>query len=281
MALIGAHISTAGGLCRAFERADALGCESMQIFTRNQRQWLCKDLSFSEIEAFYRASQTSGVKSVVSHASYLINLAGEPIVREKSEAALLSEVKRCHALSIPNIVLHPGFSGTGDAGSALKLIADSLLRVFDCTADMNVSVLLETMAGQGTVIGGDFSHFSSLLDLMSDHPRVGLCADMCHIFAAGYEIRSYESYDKVVSLLFKHVGQGRIKCWHLSDSKTERGSNRDRHAHLGQGEIGLNPFAMLVSDSRFENIPAILETPKDGGGDSENLSILRKLRGYK
>ncbi|MEG1800229.1 MAG: deoxyribonuclease IV, partial [Synergistaceae bacterium] len=211
MALIGAHISTAGGLCRAFERADALGCESMQIFTRNQRQWLCKDLSFSEIEAFYRASQTSGVKSVVSHASYLINLAGEPIVREKSEAALLSEVKRCHALSIPNIVLHPGFSGTGDAGSALKLIADSLLRVFDCTADMNVSVLLETMAGQGTVIGGDFSHFSSLLDLMSDHPRVGLCADMCHIFAAGYEIRSYESYDKVVSLLFKHVGQGRIK----------------------------------------------------------------------
>lgn len=281
MALIGAHISAAGGIHKAFARADALSCESMQIFTRNQRQWLSKELAFSEIEDFYRASKESTVKSVVSHASYLINLAGECDIRQKSEEALVAEIKRCHALSIPRVVLHPGFSGNYTADTALKMVSESLLRVFEMTSDTQVSVLLETMAGQGSVVGSEFGHLAVILDLVSDHPRLGFCIDMCHIFAASYEIRSYESYNRIVSLLSKQIGLDNIGCWHLSDSKMGRGSKKDRHAHLGQGEIGLNPFAMLVSDRRFENIPAILETPKDGGGDKENLSILRKLRGYK
>lgn len=281
MALIGAHISVAGGLYRAFERADALGCEAMQIFTHNQRQWQCKELKYEEIESFYRASKGSSVQKVVSHASYLINLAGSSEIAQKSEQALIAEIKRCDALGISDVVLHPGFSGERDRDMSLKQVAESLLRVIDLTQESRVSILLETMAGQGSVIGGDISQFSSILDLVQDDPRVGVCVDICHVFAAGYEMRSYESYNKIVALLKKHVGLDNVRCWHMSDSKMERGSNKDRHAHLGHGEIGLNPFAMLVADERFKLVPAILETPKDGGGDVENLSILRKLRGYK
>lgn len=279
MALIGAHVSTSGGLSRAYQRADAAGCESMQIFTRNQRQWHNKSLSLQEIEDFYIASKNSGVKAVVSHASYLINLGGIPDVRSRSEAALISEIERCHQLNINDVVLHPGFAGEETYKTALINISASLLRVLDATACCRVRILLETRAGQGSVLGGDAAQFSEMLDLVDYHPRIGFCLDICHVFAAGYEMRTYDSYNRLVSIFEKHVGLDRIHCWHLSDSKMEKGSKKDRHAHLGQGEIGLNPFAMLVNDARFENIPAILETPKDGWGDEGNLSILRKLRG--
>lgn len=279
MALIGAHVSVAGGLYNAYERADALGCESMQIFTRNQRQWIAKKLSFQEIDDFYRASKNSCVKSVVSHASYLINLAGTADVRRRSETTLVDELERCHQLGINDVVLHPGFAGESSSRTALKTVSESLLRVLDAVSESRVRILLETMAGQGSVLGGDICQFSELLDLVDNHPQVGFCVDLCHVFAAGYEIRTYESYDRLILLLDKHVGIGRILCWHLSDSKMDKGSKRDRHEHLGQGMIGLSPFSMLVSDARFENIPAILETPKDGCGDAANISILRKLRG--
>jgi len=277
--LIGAHISTAGGLNKAYQRADAVGCESMQIFTRNQRQWLNKPLSLQEIEDFYIASKNSGVKTVVSHASYLINLGGTSDIRQKSESALIAEIERCHQLNINDVVLHPGFAGDESVQTALKNISLSLLRVIDATSGCRVRILLETMAGQGSVLGADAVQFSEILDLLCDDKRIGFCIDICHVFAAGYEMRTCESYNRLISVFEKQVGLDRIHCWHLSDSKMDRGSKRDRHAHLGQGEIGLNPFAMLVNDKRFENIPAILETPKDGCGDEGNLSILRKLRG--
>ena len=279
MALIGAHMSVAGGLSRAFERAGALGCESMQIFTRNQRQWKHAPLSFSEIEDFYRASQESCVKRVVSHASYLINLAGAPEMRARSEEALLAEVQRCGQLGIGDVVLHPGFAVEGDGEQALAKIAGSLLKILQQTEDSRVNILLETMAGQGTVVGDDMTQFSQLLDIVEDHPRIGFCVDLCHVFAAGYELRTSEAYSRFVSLLARQVGLYNVRCWHLSDSKLEKGSKKDRHAHLGQGEIGLAPFAMLMGDERFAGTPAILETPKDGCGDEGNLAILRKLRG--
>ena len=279
MALIGAHMSVAGGLSRAFERAGALGCESMQIFTRNQRQWKHAPLSFSEIEDFYRASQESCVKRVVSHASYLINLAGAPEMRARSEEALLAEVQRCGQLGIGDVVLHPGFAVEGDGEQALAKIAGSLLKILQQTEDSRVNILLETMAGQGTVVGDDMTQFSQLLDIVEDHPRIGFCVDLCHVFAAGYELRTSEAYSRFVSLLARQVGLYNVRCWHLSDSKLEKGSKKDRHAHLGQGEIGLAPFAMLMGDERFTGTPAILETPKDGCGDEGNLAILRKLRG--
>ena len=279
MALIGAHISVAGGLSLAYERADAVGCESMQIFTRNQRQWLNKSLSFQEIEDFYRASKDSSVKKVVSHASYLINLAGSREIREKSQDALIKELERCHNLSISDVVLHPGYALDVTPKEALEQVSESLLKVLDATSEMRVRILLETMAGQGSVLGSDIAEFSALLDLLEDHPRIGFCVDICHVFAAGYEVRTHESYNRLVGILQKHVGLERIHCWHMSDSKMEKGSKKDRHQHLGEGAIGLNPFSMLLNDKRFEETPAILETPKEGIGDKGNIALLRKLRG--
>jgi len=279
VALIGAHISVAGGLHRAYQRADAAGCESMQIFTRNQRQWSNDPLSFREIEEFYRASKDSSVRKVVSHASYLINLGGNDHVRGKSEEALISELERCRHLSIDDVVLHPGFALESTGEAALARVSASLLKVLEATSDIKVRILLETMAGQGSVLGGDISEFSAIMDHLEGHPRIGFCVDICHVFAAGYEMRTHESYNRLVGLLEKHVGLERIHCWHLSDSKMDKGSKKDRHQHLGEGTIGLEPFSMLVNDVRFDNVPAILETPKEGIGDEGNLSLLRKLRG--
>ncbi|MDD4160256.1 MAG: deoxyribonuclease IV, partial [Synergistaceae bacterium] len=212
-------------------------------------------------------------------ASYLINLAGADEIRAKSEEALVSEVERCHNLSISDVVLHPGFAVNLPEKEALKQISASLMKIIDVTSEMKVRILLETMAGQGSVLGSDISQFSALLDLVEDHPRIGFCVDICHVFAAGYEIRTHDSYNRLVGILQKNVGLERIQCWHLSDSKMEKGSKKDRHQHLGEGEIGLNPFSMLVNDDRFQDVPAILETPKEGIGDEGNLAILRKLRG--
>ena len=280
MALIGAHMSVAGGLDKAFERADALGCESMQIFTRSQRQWQARPVSLQEAEGFYRAWQRSNVKAVVSHASYLINIASpDAAVRAKSAAALREEVERCRHLNIDDIVLHPGFAVDAGVDAATATIAETLLRLFDATQEYKTRILLETMAGQGTCVGGDLAHFTEILDKANWHPRIGLCIDTCHVFAAGYDLRSSDAYERLVAAADKHVGLSRVRCWHLNDSKAARGTHLDRHAHLGEGEIGLHPFALLMNDERFEETPTILETPKEGVGDEGNLSFLRKVRG--
>lgn len=280
MALIGAHMSVAGGLDKAFERADALGCESMQIFTRSQRQWQARPVSLQEAEGFYRAWQRSNVKAVVSHASYLINIASpDAAVRAKSAAALREEVERCRHLNIDDIVLHPGFAMDAGIDAATANIAETLLRLFDVTQEYKTRILLETMAGQGTCVGGDLAHFTEILDKANWHPRIGLCIDTCHVFAAGYDLRSSDAYERLVAAADKHVGLSRVRCWHLNDSKAARGTHLDRHAHLGEGEIGLHPFALLMNDERFEETPTILETPKEGVGDEGNLSFLRKVRG--
>ncbi len=280
MARIGTHVSVAGGLDKAFARADALGCESMQIFTRSQRQWQSKPVSLQEAEDFYRAWQRSSVETVVSHASYLINIgSSDAEMLAKSRRALREEAERCHQLGITDIVLHPGFAKEATADEAIENIAASLRQLFEDTPDFRARVLLETMAGQGTVIGADFAHFSQIGELLDWPPRLAFCVDTCHVFAAGYDLRSAEAFERFISLIDRHVGTDNVLCWHLNDSKAARGSRLDRHAHLGDGEIGLHPFALLMNDVRFENIPTILETPKEGVGDEGNLSFLRKVRG--
>ena len=215
MALIGAHMSVAGGLDKAFERADALGCESMQIFTRSQRQWQARPVSLQEAEGFYRAWQRSNVKAVVSHASYLINIASpDAAVRAKSAAALREEVERCRHLNIDDIVLHPGFAMDAGVDAATTNIAETLLRLFDATQEYKTRILLETMAGQGTCVGGDLAHFTEILDKANWHPRIGLCIDTCHVFAAGYDLRSSDAYERLVAAADKHVGLSRVRCWH-------------------------------------------------------------------
>ncbi|MEG1823655.1 MAG: deoxyribonuclease IV [Cloacibacillus sp.] len=280
MALIGTHVSVAGGLDKAFARAEALGCESMQIFTRSHRQWQNKPITLQEAEDFFRAWRMSSVKCVVSHASYLINLASsEAEILEKSRNAIREEVERCHQLGIDDIVLHPGYAKGATEAAAIKNITESLARLFDETSACGCRILLETMAGQGSVIGAELEHFREIQEQMDYDERLAFCVDTCHVFAAGYDLRSPEAYERFVAAVDKHIGTDNVLCWHLNDSKAERGSNLDRHTHLGDGEIGFQPFALLMNDERFAKVPTILETPKEGIGDEGNLSFLRKVRG--
>ena len=279
MSLLGAHISVAGGLFRAIERGEALGCEAIQIFTRNPLQWSGRKLSDSEVEGFRRALLESSVAAVVSHASYLINLADEGAVRERSISALTEEIDRCYQLGIDDIVLHPGSSKGGDRETALEQLSRSLSFVLERTSDMPVRILLETMAGQGGVLGTTIDELASVIESLNWDRRVGICVDLCHIFGAGFDVRTEGGYNRLVSSISAHVGLERVGCWHMSDNRGTRGSNIDRHAHIGEGEIGSVPFGLLVSDERFAETPTILETPKDGIGDEGNLALLRKLRG--
>lgn len=281
MPLIGTHVSVAGGLFKAVERAETLNCESMQIFTRNQLQWKSKELSFDEIKYFNSALNKSKISKVISHASYLINLAGSDEIRKKSETALVSEIMRCSLLGISNVVLHPGFAREFTTEKAIEKISDSLTHILDITAKTKVSILLETMSGQGSVIGKDFSQLATIHKKLENSSRIGFCVDTCHIFAAGYDIRCVESYNAVTAQLIEKLGLSNIRCWHLNDSLGELGSTKDRHENLGQGKIGLLPFELLMQDERFKSIPAILETPKENDGDNKNLAILRNFRAKK
>ncbi|MDR1514273.1 MAG: deoxyribonuclease IV [Synergistaceae bacterium] len=279
MSLLGAHISVSGGLHRAIDRAQALGCEAIQIFTRNPLQWRGKSLSEGETGAFRRALLASGVKSVISHASYLINLAGDEHVRRRSVDALKAEIERCYQLGIDAVVLHPGSSKNEDPALARNFLAASLERVLSDTDGFGVPILLETMAGQGGVLGSTIEELAWVMEALDWDPRLGMCADLCHLFGAGLEVGTEGGYERLISSISLRVGLERVKCWHISDNKGARGGRMDRHAHLGEGGIGTVPFGILVADARFRNTPVILETPKDGIGDAGNLALLRKLRG--
>lgn len=273
--LLGAHVSVAGGLHKAFNIAEELKCEAIQIFTRNQLQWHGKKIEPEEAETFSKAQSKSGVLKVFSHASYLINLSGRKEIREKSELALIQEINRCSALGISEVVLHPGYALKLTKKAAIQKIAESLQRVLDKTADKNVAILLETTSGQGSVIGSKFSELAEIHKLLSNSERIAFCIDTCHIFAAGYDIRTENGYHLITAQLIEELGLKNIKCWHLNDSLEALGSNKDRHANLGEGSIGHIPFKLLVNDKRFFHAPGIIETPKKKNGDVKNLSFLR------
>jgi deoxyribonuclease-4 len=279
MSLLGAHVSAAGGLFRAIERAEALGCEAIQIFTRNPLQWRGRTPSPVEIDAFRRVLLSSDIKRVIAHASYLINLAGGGRIGSKGVDAVVSEIELCYQLGIDSLVLHPGSSKDGPRDEAFSELAASLEKILDKTRDKNVTILLETMAGQGAVLGASIGELERIMDLMDWDNRLGVCVDLCHVYAAGIDVRTEGGYSGLISSLEKHFGLDRVGCWHISDSKGSLGSAIDRHAHIGEGEIGVIPFGMLVSDERFDDTPTILETPKEGIGDQGNLALLRKFRG--
>lgn len=280
MSLLGAHISVAGGLCRAISRAEALGLESMQIFTSNPLQWHGRGISEAEAESFRRSSLESPLKSVVSHSSYLLNMAGDDYTRNKSKKALAEEIDRCFRLGIDSVVLHPGSAKGNDRRESLERLASALRDVLRATGGTPVKILLETMAGQGDVLGSGVEELADIIEMLDWDDRLGVCIDICHLFGAGLDVRTEGGYERLVSSLKKQVGLNRVGCWHMSDNKGKLGSHVDRHAHIGEGEIGIIPFSMLVSDERFRDTPTILETPKDGIGDEGNLALLRKLRGF-
>jgi len=279
MPLLGAHESVAGGLHLAFERISRVGGESLQIFSRNQRQWQPSELQPEEIELFTKAHEESGGMPVASHASYLVNLAsGKKELLEKSVHSLALELSRCARLGIAYVVLHPGSHGGDGIEAGLKRVVRGLDRAIE-QSGAGVQVLVETTAGQGTGLGSGFEELAYILDNSMFPELLGVCIDTCHIFAAGYELRTAEGYQATIAALEGSVGLEKIRFFHLNDSKKGLGSRVDRHEHIGKGEIGLNGFRNLLNDPRFAGLPMTLETPKGDNlaEDRQNLQVLRSL----
>jgi len=281
--LLGAHCSTAGGLENAFATAKEVGCECLQIFVKNQRQWRAPSLTDDQVAAYKAAERETGITPVVAHASYLLNLASpERATRDKSIRAMIDELERCEALGVSALIFHPGahLSATIEAG--IECVARSLNEVHQRCAGYKTMILLESTAGQGTCIGHRLEHIAAIMDAVDTPDRLGVCLDTCHLFAAGYDFRKIEQYDALMAKLDDVIGLAMVKCIHMNDSKRELGSRVDRHEHIGKGKIGKEGFVHFVNDPRWSGIPMILETPKgkDGRGtdlDKVNLKRLRSL----
>ena len=280
MQLLGAHVSISGGVSKAVERAEKLGFTAMQIFTKNNNQWFSKPIDETEAERFKLLLKNSQIKFVVSHSSYLINLcAKNPETLKKSRASLIDELSRCEILNIPYLNFHPGAHGGQGEKEGIKIIAESINIAHSETKNFQVKSMLELTAGQGTNLGYRFEHIAEIIDLVEDKNRMAVCIDTAHIFAAGYDIRTPEAYEKTMSEFVKIIGLDKLKLLHMNDSKKELGSRRDRHEHIGKGFIGLQGFANIMNDKRIGNIPKILETPKgkEQTEDIENLKTLKSL----
>jgi deoxyribonuclease-4 len=278
--LLGAHVSVAGGLEKAFARGLESNCTALQIFTKNANRWQAKPISNDDAAAFRQAWQKSGIGPVIAHDAYLINLASpKEDVWEKSKEALRDELLRCAQLGVTGLVMHPGAHlGTG-VETGIERIRQAFLEILPETPP-EVRLLLENTAGQGTYLGGDFTHLAALLENF-DEDRFGVCFDTCHAHTAGYDLSTSESYAEVMTEFDRLVGLEQIKAFHLNDCLKPCGSKVDRHAHIGQGTIGETGFACLMQDQRFAEVPMVLETPKgdDGEMDRVNLTLLRKLAG--
>jgi len=285
---LGAHISAAGGLHKAFPRGQEVGCDSMLVFTKSNRQWQAKPLTAEDVAAYQEAAaEYSQIYPVAAHASYLINLgSAHPALWEKSYQALKIELERAEALAIPLLTFHPGAYVDGDEQTGLDNIARALKRLLEETAGFQTTLCLETMAGQGTTLGHRFEHLAYLLAQADSPDRFGVCFDTCHVFSAGYDIRTPETYAATMAEFDRVVGLDQIKFFHFNDSKHGLGQHKDRHEHIGRGEIGLSGFANFVNDRRWTGYPAHLETPKteeDEAGqevemDPVNLAALRALK---
>ena len=275
---LGAHMSIAGGVYKALERGESAGCNVVQIFTRNQTRWVSPPLKAEDVEKFRQRSPR--FFSIFAHSSYLINLATpDKGLFKKSVGALAEELARCRTLGIEMLVLHPGAHKDQGETAGIQGIAEGLRLAYEQSAAGEVRVLLETTAGQGTHIGYRFEHLRDILSA-ADRLNLGVCFDTCHVFAAGYELRAPESYRQTWRQFDRCLGRQALRAIHLNDSKKGFNSHKDRHAHIGQGEIGLAGFQLLMADAGLSRIPMSLETPKgdDLREDVENLKILRKLR---
>lgn len=279
----GAHMSMAGGHDRAVRSAHAVGFATVQLFTKSSNQWRATPLTDAHVAAFHAAIGETGVGTPVAHNSYLINLASpDDALWAKSIDAMTVEVERAEALGIGDLVAHPGAHVGSGEEAGLARIALGLDEVHRRTRGASVKIDLETTAGQGSCLGADFAHLGAILGLVAEPDRLGVCGDTCHIFAAGYSLDESGGYDETMASLERAVGAGRLRVWHLNDSQKGRGSRVDRHAGIGRGEIGVEPFRLLVNDPRWRDVPMILETPKgeEGEGmDTVNLRLLRSLVG--
>ena len=277
---LGAHMSIAGGLPQAITRARAVDATALQVFVKSSNQWAARPFAPGEVEAFRAASRAAGlVRHTLAHASYLINLASpDNALWEKSIAAFRVELDRCDALGIPWLVVHPGAHVGSGVPSGIARVAEALHRALP-KAGNGVGVLLETTAGQGTCLGSRFEELGEILKAANHPDRVGICLDTCHILAAGYEFRSAATYAETMARLDRAVGLERLFGVHLNDSMGDLGCRRDRHEHIGKGNVGIEAFRLILGDARLRDIPMVLETEKgdDLAEDRMNLAELRTV----
>jgi deoxyribonuclease IV len=279
--LLGAHMSIAGGCHNAVTAAAELGMTTVQLFTKNNNQWAGKLLSDADVREFAKVLADTGITAPVAHDSYLINLASpDDVLWEKSIAAFRDELERAERLGLIGVVMHPGsfVSSTEEAG--LERIVTALDRIHRETEGLRTLTLLEATAGQGTNLGHRFEHLAWILDQASTSARMGVCVDTCHIFAAGYPLGTAEEYAATWSQFDRLIGIERVKALHINDSVKPLGSRVDRHAHIGRGCLGLEPFRLLMNDPRLASVPKYLETPKGlENGEELDAINLRTLRG--
>ncbi|MBL8128299.1 MAG: deoxyribonuclease IV [Chloroflexia bacterium] len=280
MHLLGAHMSIEKSHALAIDRASAFDMTALQIFTKNASRWAAKPIDPASAEAFRERLAGSDISFTVAHDSYLINMASpDDALWEKSLNAFRDEMARCAQLGVPYLVTHPGaHMGTG-VETGVSRVAEGLNRLFDEEPANPTVVLLETTAGQGTTLGSTFEELASIIDQVEDKARVAVCLDTCHVFAAGYDLRTPETYEATIRAFDDIIGLDRLITFHLNDSKKGLGLRTDRHAHIGEGELGLDAFRLLLTDPRFADTPGVLETPKDDDelGDQRNMRALRDL----
>lgn len=276
--LFGCHVSVAGGLSRVFERGQDIGCDVIQIFSKNQKQWRAKPLEEDEIRKYRSEQKRTGIGPVMIHDSYLINLcASNRSNLRKSRKSFADEIARADILKAEYLNFHPGSHQDKGEDWGIKKIAESLLIIIEIFPDSRVTLLLESTAGQGTGIGYRFEHLRRIMDLVDMNISVGVCIDTAHIFSAGYDIRTKRTYEATILELNDVIGLDNVMAFHINDSKTKLGSRVDRHENLGKGHIGLRAFKYLVNDERHLGKPMLLETPGGVKFFKKNLSILRSL----
>ena len=277
--LIGAHVSPAGGPAKAVERGELLGARSIQIFNQNPRAWKPTVYSAEQVDAFHAALETSPVDALLIHAVYLLNAASEdPEIRAKTLTSLIASLDAGAALGAHAVILHPGSAKSGEVGPAITragaVIAEALAETEGC------ALHLENTAGAGGTLGRSFEELGGLLEAAGGDERLGVCLDSCHMLASGIEIRTAEALDDALEALEAAVGAGRLGSLHLNDSQTPLGSNRDRHANIGEGELGLDGCRVFLSEPRFDALPCVLETPGPdrSGATAEELALCERLR---
>jgi deoxyribonuclease-4 len=274
-------MSIAGGLSRAFERGAKVGCETIQIFLKSPGNWALSPLDTGELECWNEAKSRAHIDPVIAHDCYLVNLASpDENLRQRSRATLLSEMRLAGTLGITLFVIHPGSHMGAGEEEGMHRVADSLESIFTELGRTDITVLLETTAGQGTSLGYRFEHQAGIMGRCSSRVRLGICLDTCHLFASGYDVRSAKGYAAVMEELDSTIGLDKVRAVHMNDSEKDFGSRVDRHAHIGKGKIGLVGMSCFLTDERLETLPMILETPKGIGirHDRRNLGVLRKLR---
>jgi deoxyribonuclease-4 len=281
MPLFGAHMSVAGGYHNALLAARNHDCAAVQLFTKNANQWAARPLTDDDVRLFRRTRRATKVKKTIAHDSYLINLASpNDELFCKSVEAFVVEMERAEALGLHYLVAHPGSHVGTDEETGLGNVARALDAVHRRCAGFRVRVLLETTAGQGQSLGHRFEHLAHVLGAVANPERLGVCLDTCHVFAAGYPLAPEADYEETMAAFDRAIGLKQLRVFHVNDSKKPLGSRVDRHAHIGQGCLGLEPFRLLVNDRRFRDRAMILETPKEEGGqdmDAVNLGVLRGL----